>query len=115
MTRKLVGLGGDARKGASYGRSFMRYGHVSWDKKAFWDCIAIRCIDYERTPQRLAQRFDYQMNCNIYTSDITLESARVIILFRILRGKQKFAHAYYSRLINLHYYQYTTKTRTLFL
>lgn len=50
MTRKMVGLGGDARKGPGYGRSFMRYGHVSWDEKAFGDCIAIRGIDYERTP-----------------------------------------------------------------
>jgi hypothetical protein len=93
----------------------MRYGHVSWDKKAFWDCIAIRCIDYERTPQTLAQRCDYQVKCIIYTSDITLESARVLILFRILGGKQNFIHAYCSRMINLHYYQYTTKTRTPFL
>ena len=52
MTRKMVGLGGDARKEPGYGRYFMRIGHVSWDEKAFWDCIAIRGIDYER---RLAE------------------------------------------------------------
>jgi hypothetical protein len=65
--------------------------------------------------QRLAQRCDYQVKCKIYTSDITLESGRVLILFRNLGGKRTFVHAWCSRLINLHYYQYMARARTLSL
>jgi hypothetical protein len=54
MTRKMVGLEGDAREEPGYGRSFMRYGHLSWDEKAFEDCIAIRDRDYERTPAKFS-------------------------------------------------------------
>lgn len=46
--------------------------------------------------QRLAQRCDYQVKCKIYTSEISLESGRVLILFGILRGKQTFVCTYHQ-------------------